>query len=175
MGRVLIVVPDDVSTGDMAPDGALGLAIWSNIPACARYMFRRFDQEFPARAEEWGGGIVVGGHNYGQGSSREQAAFAAVYLGVRAIVAKSFARIHRTNLIAQGILPLTFAVEADYEHAAQGQEWRIDGVAEAVRAGRTELAAETPAGPIRLEVRLTERERDVLVAGGLVAWARTAA
>ena len=65
---MLIVVPDDVSTGDMAPDGALGLAIWSNIPACARYMFRRFDPDFPARAEEWGGGIVVGGHNYGQGS-----------------------------------------------------------------------------------------------------------
>ena len=91
-GRVLIVVPDDVSTGDMAPDGALGLAIWSNIPACARYMFRRFDPEFPARAEEWGGGIVVGGHNYGQGSSREQAAFAALYLGVRAVVAKSRSR-----------------------------------------------------------------------------------
>ena len=103
-GRVLIVVPDDVSTGDMAPDGALGLAIWSNIPACARYMFRRFDPDFPARAEEWGGGIVVGGHNYGQGSSREQAAFAALHLGVRAVVAKSFARIHRTNLIAQGIV-----------------------------------------------------------------------
>lgn len=174
-GRVLIVVGDDVSTGDMAPDGALGLAIWSNIPACARFMFRRFDPDFPARAEEWGGGIVVGGHNYGQGSSREQAAFAALYLGVRAVVAKSFARIHRSNLIAQGIPPLTLADEADYERAEQGQEWRIDGVAEVVRAGRTELVAQTPAGPIRLEARLTERERDVLVAGGLVAWARTAA
>lgn len=173
-GRVLIVVPDDVSTGDMAPDGALGLAIWSNIPACARYMFRRFDPEFPARADEWGGGIVVGGHNYGQGSSREQAAFAALYLGVRAIVAKSFARIHRSNLIAQGILPLALADEADGERIEVGQEWRIDGVAAAVRAGDTELVAQTPAGPIRLEARLTERERDVLVAGGLVAWARTA-
>ena len=142
-GRVLIVVPDDVSTGDMAPDGALGLAIWSNIPACARYMFRRFDPEFPARAEEWGGGIVVGGHNYGQGSSREQAAFAALHLGVRAIVAKSFARIHRTNLIAQGIPPLTFAVEADYERVAQGDEWTIPGVRDAVRSGRSELEART--------------------------------
>ena len=174
-GRVLIVVGDDVSTGDMAPDGALGLAIWSNIPACARYMFRRFDPEFPARAQQWDGGIVVGGHNYGQGSSREQAAFAALYLGVRAVVAKSFARIHRSNLIAQGIPPLVFVNEADSERAEQGQEWRIDGVAEAVRAGRTELVAKTPAGPIRLEARLTERERNILVAGGLVAWARTAA
>jgi len=159
----------------MAPDGALGLAIWSNIPACARYMFRRFDPEFPARAQQWDGGIVVGGHNYGQGSSREQAAFAALYLGVRAVVAKSFARIHRSNLIAQGIPPLALVDEDDYERAEQGQEWRIDGVAVAARAGRTELVAQTPAGPIRLEARLTERERNILVAGGLVAWARTAA
>src|SRR5205085_1356398 len=99
--------------------------IWSNIPACARYMFRRFDPDFPARAEEWGGGIVVAGHNYGQGSSREQAAFAALYLGVRAVVAKSFARIHRSNLIAQGVVPFVFADEADYERSELGQEWEI--------------------------------------------------
>jgi aconitate hydratase len=165
-GRVLIKVPDDVSTGDMAPDGALGLAIWSNIPACARYMFRRFDPDFPARAEEWGGGIVVGGHNYGQGSSREQAAFAALYLGVRAVVAKSFARIHRTNLIAQGILPLTFADEADYERVEQGDEWSIPDVRSTVEAGGTELR-----GPVPLEVRLTAREREILLAGGLIAYA----
>ena len=174
-GRVLIVVGDDVSTGDMAPDGALGLAIWSNIPACARYMFRRLDPEFHSRAQEWNGGIVVGGHNYGQGSSREQAAFSAPYLGVHAVVAKSFARIHRSNLIAQGIPPLALVDELDYERVAQGQEWRIDGVAEVVRAGGTTLVAETPAGTICLEVELTARERNVLVAGGLVAWARTAA
>ena len=165
-GRVLIVVPDNVSTGDMAPDGALGVAIWSNIPACARYMFRRFDPDFPARAEEWGGGIVVGGHNYGQGSSREQAVFAALYLGVRAIVAKSFARIHRTNLIAQGILPLTFGDDADYDRVEQGQEWRIP-----VRLEEA-LEAETPVGPVPLLLRLTERERDILRAGGLIAYCR---
>jgi aconitate hydratase len=170
-GRVLIVVPDDVSTGDMAPDGALGLAIWSNIPACARYMFRRFDPEFPARAEEWRGGIVVGGHNYGQGSSREQAAFAAVHLGVRAIVAKSFARIHRTNLIAQGIPPLTFVVEADYERVAQGDEWTLPGLRDAVRSGRFQLEGRTPGGAVALELALTAREREILVAGGLVAHA----
>jgi aconitate hydratase len=164
---VLIVVPDDVSTGDMAPDGALGLAIWSNIPACARYMFRRFDKEFPARAEEWGGGIVVGGHNYGQGSSREQAAFAALYLGVRAVVAKSFARIHRTNLIAQGIPPLTFAEESDYEGVRQGDEWRIGGIRAAVETGEMTLLS-----PVPLELRLTAREREILLSGGLVAYAR---
>jgi aconitate hydratase len=166
-GRVLIKVPDDVSTGDMAPDGALGLAIWSNIPACARYMFRRFDPDFPARAEEWGGGIVVGGHNYGQGSSREQAAFAALHLGVRAVVAKSFARIHRTNLIAQGIVALTFAEEADYGRVDQGDEWVIPGVRSTIERGASELQ-----GPVPLEARLTAREREILLAGGLVAYAK---
>jgi aconitate hydratase len=173
-GRVLIVAPDDVSTGDLAPDGALGVAIWSNIPACARYMFRRFDRDFPARAQEWGGGLVVAGHNYGQGSSREQAAFAALYLGVRAVVAKSFARIHRTNLIAQGIPPLVFADESAYADVEQGEEWRIPGLRDAVDHGRTELDAETPHGTIRLEARLTARERAILLAGGLVAYAQAA-
>ncbi len=171
-GRLLIVVPDDVSTGDMAPDGVLGLAIWSNIPACARHMFKRFDPEFPARAEEWGGGIVVGGHNYGQGSSREQAAFAALYLGVRAIVAKSFARIHRSNLIAQAILPLVLPDDAQVE---QGDEWRIDGLAEAVREGGREVVAVTPHGEVRLGLELSGRERAILLAGGLVAYARASA
>jgi aconitate hydratase len=167
-GRVLIVVPDDVSTGDMAPDGVLGLAIWSNIPACAEHMFRRFDPEFPARAREWHGGIVVGGWNYGQGSSREQAAFAALYLGVRAVVAKSFARIHRSNLIAQGTIPLVLADERDYDKVRQGDDWRIDGVRAAVVSGGNMLAA----GDVRLELRLTARERAVLLAGGLVAYWR---
>ncbi len=170
VGRVLIVVPDDVSTGDLAPDGALGLAIWSNIPACARYMFRRFDLQFAQRAEEWGGGLVVAGHNYGQGSSREQAAFAALHLGIRAVIAKSFARIHRANLIAQGILPLTFAVEQDYERIEQGQSWSIP-----VDLDTERLEAATPAGTIELALRLNARERAILRAGGLLAYAREAA
>jgi aconitate hydratase len=169
-GRVLIAVPDDVSTGDMAPDGALGLALWSNIPGCARFMFRRFDPDFPARAEEWGGGIVVAGHNYGQGSSREQAAFGALHLGVRAVVAKSFARIHRTNLVAQGILPLVLADEDDYDTVELGDEWSIP-----VDLGEAVWEASTPHGAVRLEARLSARERDVLRAGGLVAYAATAA
>jgi aconitate hydratase len=169
-GRVLIVVPDDVSTGDMVPDGALGVAIWSNIPACARFLFRRFDPAFPARAEEWGGGIVVGGHNYGQGSSREQAAFAALYLGVRVVVAKSLARIHRTNLIAQGILPLVLMNEADYDQIEVGKRWTV-----AVDLERDVWEAETSQGPVLLEPRLTAREREVLRAGGLVAYAKAAA
>jgi aconitate hydratase len=174
-GRVLIVLPDDVSTGDMAPDGALGVAIWSNIPACARYMFRRFDPDFPSRAEEWGGGIVVGGHNYGQGSSREQAAFAALHLGVRAVVAKSFARIHRANLIAQGIPPLVLLAEADYDGVEVGDEWQITGLRDAVEDGRDQVEAATPRGPVALGVQFNDRERAILLGGGLVAYAATRA
>ena len=164
---VLIVVEDDVSTGDMAPDG-IGMSLWSNIPECAKYMFDRQDPEFHDRALEWGGGFIVGGHNYGQGSSREQAALSALYLGVRAIIAKSFARIHRQNLIAQGILPLTFADEADYDKVKEGDAWKIENVREAVSSGETELVAKSDSGgeEIRLEARLLTREREVLLAGG---------
>ena len=125
-GRVAVVVGDDISTGDMAPDGAIGMSLWSDAAACAEWMFRRQDPEFPARARAWGGGLIVGGHNYGQGSSREVAAIAPLDLGIRAVVAKSFARIHRRNLICQGILPLTFADEADLDGVAVGDTWRIE-------------------------------------------------
>jgi aconitate hydratase len=168
-GRVVIVVEDDVSTGDMAPDGALGMSVWSNIPECAKYMFRRQDPEFHDRALEWGGGFIVGGHNYGQGSSREHAALAPLHLGIRAVVAKSFARIHRRNLIGQGIMPLTFADESDYEQVSQGDTWEIEGVREAVASGETKLIAKSEAGEeIPLEARLLPREREVLLAGGML-------
>ena len=173
-GRVLIVVEDDVSTGDMAPDGALGMSLWSNIPECAKYMFRRQDSGFHDRALEWGGGFIVGGHNYGQGSSREHAALSPLHLGVLAVVAKSFARIHRQNLIGQGILPLTFADEDDYDKARQGDKWKIEGAREAVESGGTELAAKSESGEeVRLEARLLPREREVLLAGGMLKYLRS--
>jgi len=172
-GRITIVVEDDVSTGDMAPDGALGMSLWSNIPECAKYMFRRQDPEFHDRALEWGGGFIVGGHNYGQGSSREHAALAPLHLGIRAIVAKSFARIHRRNLISQGILPLLFANEADYEQVSQGETWRIESVREVVSARGKRLAAKSDAGrEIELEARLLPREREILLAGGMLKYLR---
>jgi aconitate hydratase len=167
-GRVTIVVEDDVSTGDMAPDGAIGMSLWSNIPDCAKYMFRRQDPGFHDRALGWGGGVIVGGHNYGQGSSREQAALAALHLGIRAVVAKSFARIHRTNLVGQSILPLLFADEDDYDAVAQGDTWRLDGVRAAVEAGEEDLVARVDGGAeIALRAVLSPRERAVLLAGGL--------
>jgi aconitate hydratase len=167
-GRVTIVVGDDVSTGDMAPDGAIGMSLWSNIPDCAKHMFRRQDPEFHDRALDWGGGLVVGGHNYGQGSSREQAALAALHLGIRAVVAKSFARIHRANLVGQSILPLVFADEDDYEAVAQGDAWSIDGARATVEAGDEDLVARVEGGgEIAVRAVLSPREREVLLAGGL--------
>ena len=172
-GRITIVVEDDVSTGDMAPDGALGMSLWSNIPECAKYMFRRQDPGFHDRTLEWGGGFIVGGHNYGQGSSREHAALAPLHLGIRAIVAKSFARIHRRNLISQGILPLHFVNEADYEQVSQGETWRIESVREVVSVGGAILAAKSDAErEIELEARLLAREREILVAGGMLKYLR---
>jgi aconitate hydratase len=172
--RVLIVAPDDISTGDLSPDGATVMAYRSNVPAIAEFTFQHRDKEFPRRAKEWGGGFIVAGHNYGQGSSREHAALAPAQLGVRAVIAKSFARIHRRNLIAQGIVPLLFAGEAGYERAALGQTWRIDGL-HGIAGGADELEAEIVEGgegTIALTHDLLPREREIVVAGGLIRYLR---
>jgi aconitate hydratase len=173
-GRVLIVLPDDVSTGDLAPDGAIVMAFRSNVAAIATFTLRRFDPHFANRAREWGGGFIVAGHNYGQGSSREHAALAPKCLGVKAVIAKSFARIHRRNLIAQGIPPLTFKAEADYARARQSDTWEIPDIRRALEAGEQELLLRC--GEMSCEfpimARLTPHERDVLLAGGLLAQLR---
>ncbi len=151
-GRALIVVGDDISTGDLSPDGAEVMAFRSNISAMANYVFRRLDPGFASRAREWGGGFIVGGFNYGQGSSREHAALAPKHLGVRAVVAKTFARIHRRNLISQGLPPLTFANLDDYFLAREGDTWDIPNLAAQLAAGATEIT-----------VRIREQEREFIV------------
>ncbi len=171
--RVLIVVGDDISTGDMAPDGAIGMAVWSNIAECATFMFRRLDPEFHDRALSWGGGLIIGGHNYGQGSSREHAALAPLHLGVRAVIARSYARIHRRNLIGVGILPLVFVDEAAWSAAEIGQRWRLPGVAAALDATTDTLTAEVEGvGRIELALNVSPAEREILRAGGLLAQIR---
>jgi aconitate hydratase len=170
--RVLIVAPDDISTGDLSPDGATVMAYRSNVPAIAEFTFQHRDKEFPRRAKEWGGGFIVAGHNYGQGSSREHAALAPVQLGVRAVIAKSFARIHRRNLIAQGILPLLFKDEADYDKAELGQTWRISAL-HSIAEGEDELECEiVGVATIVLTHDLLPREREIAVAGGLIRYLR---
>jgi aconitate hydratase len=168
--RVLIVAPDDISTGDLSPDGATVMAYRSNVPAIAEFTFQRRDKEFPRRAHEWGGGFIVAGDNYGQGSSREHAALAPAQLGVRAVVAKSFARIHRRNLIAQGIAPLLFKDQADYDKAELGQTWRISRL-HSIAEGEDDLETEIEGvGTITLTHDLLPREREIVVAGGLIRY-----
>jgi aconitate hydratase len=158
----------------MAPDGAIGMAVWSNIAECARFMFRRLDPDFHDRARSWGGGLIVGGDNYGQGSSREHAALAPLYLGVRAVVAVGYARIHRRNLINVGILPLVFADHSGYDIAEVGQRWRIPGVAAALTGAADTLAADVDgAGRVELRLPVSVAEREILRAGGLLAQIRS--
>jgi len=170
VGRVLIVAPDDISTGDLSPDGATVMAYRSNVPAIAEFTFQHRDKNFAKRAHEWGGGFIVAGDNYGQGSSREHAALAPAQLGVRAVIAKSFARIHRRNLIAQGIVPLLFKDHADYERAELGQTWHIANL-HAIAEGEDELEVEIEGGDtFTVTHDFLPREREIVVAGGLIRY-----
>jgi aconitate hydratase len=172
VGRVLIVAPDDISTGDLSPDGATVMAYRSNVPAIAEFTFQHRDKEFAKRAHEWGGGFIVAGDNYGQGSSREHAALAPAQLGVRAVIAKSFARIHRRNLIAQGIVPLLFKDESDYERAELGQTWHIAHL-HAIAEGEDDLEVEIEGGDtFTVTHDFLPREREIVVAGGLIRYLR---
>ncbi|MBI3980250.1 MAG: aconitate hydratase [Chloroflexi bacterium] len=174
VGRVLIAVGDDVSTGDLSPDGAEVMAYRSNVKAMAAFVFRRLDPHFAARARALCGGFIVGGHNYGQGSSREHAALAPKELGVTAVIARSFARIHRRNLIAQGIVPLTFADEGDYVLARVEDTWELPELRARLEAGEQEVIARVreTGREIRLFAHFSPRERAVLVHGGLLAHVR---
>jgi aconitate hydratase len=172
-GTVLLKLGDKISTDDILPSGAQILIFRSNIPAIAEFCFKHIDPDFPGRAKAAGGGFLVAGEHYGQGSSREHAAIAPMYLGVRAIVAKSFARIHRANLINWGILPLEFADPADYGRVEPGERLRVDGVREALGSGRVTI--ESGQGRFQARCLLTERERQILLAGGLLAHTRSRA
>ena len=146
----------------------------SNIPAISEYVFWRVDPDFCQRAREWGGGFVVGGVNYGQGSSREHAALAPMYLGVKAVIARSLSRIHHANLVNVGILPLVFANAADYDPVEQGDEWEISGVHAALQTG-TEMAVRnlTQNRVLTLTYNLTRRQVDILLAGGLLNYVKS--
>lgn len=167
--RIATVQPDNISTGDLAPDGVIVMSYRSNIPAIAEFTLQHRDPDFRKRMHEWGAGFIVGGHNYGQGSSREHAALAPLQLGVRAVFAKSFARIHRRNLVAQGILALTFVDESDYDRAEVGQTWTLPSVRQELVDGATEITVEIEGGE-RFAVThdFAPKEREILVHGGLL-------
>ena len=165
---LLLKVGDNITTDHIMPAGSKILPYRSNIPYLSRYCFSVCDPDFPARAREQGGGVVLGGANYGQGSSREHAALVPLYLGVRAVVAVSFARIHRANLINAGILPLTLKHPADYEKLSQGDRLSVTGLWDALDRGQVTILDETTREKIMALCDFSPRQRRILKAGGLL-------
>jgi len=168
-GEVLLKVEDNITTDHIMPAGAKILPLRSNIPKISEHVFEVVDPTFPARAKEAGGGFIVGGANYGQGSSREHAALAPMYLGVKAVIVKSFARIHLANLINFGIIPLTFVNESDYDRIDQGDKLELN-----VKNIKKKLTLEniTKGESYQLEHTLNGRSIEVLKAGGSLAFAK---
>ena len=166
---VILKVGDNITTDHIMPAGSKVLPYRSNVPKISEFCFSVVDETFAARAKEAGKGFIVGGSNYGQGSSREHAALAPLYLGIKAVIAKSFARIHAANLVNAGILPLIFENPDDYDEIEQGDVLRLDGVRAALEDDRIILHAGDKNIPLRME--LAERQKEVLLAGGLLDYA----
>lgn len=171
--KVLLKVGDNITTDHIMPAGAKILPLRSNIPAISEHCFVRCDPEFPARCKEEGVGFIIGGSNYGQGSSREHAALAPLYLGIKAVIVKSFARIHVANLINAGIIPLTFSNEADYDRISLGDRLVLSDVrGRLVRREPLVLKNETTGEEIALNAGFSDRQVDMLLAGGLLDYTR---
>ncbi len=168
-GEVLLKLGDNITTDHIMPAGAKVLPLRSNIPAISEFVFEKVDKEFAKRAKEKGGGFLVGGINYGQGSSREHAALAPMYLGVKSVIAKSFARIHRANLVNFGILPLTFTDENDYLLLDQGDSLELADIKNQLKPGGILVVHnQTKNMEIKVTHLLSSREIDILFAGGLL-------
>lgn len=170
--ELVLKVGDNITTDHIMPAGSKILPYRSNIPKLAEFCFTVCDPSFPARARAAGDGIIVGGSNYGQGSSREHAALVPMYLGIRCVVAKSFARIHAANLINAGILPLTFENPADYDALQPGAQLRIDGIRAGMAAGRLTLTDTAAGKTYPVVCGLTERQQAILLAGGLLNYTK---
>ncbi len=171
--ELTLKVGDNITTDHIMPAGAKILPYRSNIPKLSEYCFGVCDETFPERAKEAGQSFVVGGSNYGQGSSREHAALVPLYLGVRAVIAKSFARIHAANLINAGILPLTFADPADYDRLKQGDALELTGVFESLKSGEFTLQNKTGGFGVKLKGEFSSRQQEMLLAGGLLPYTKT--
>ena len=169
---LLLKVGDNITTDHIMPAGAKILPYRSNIPYLSQFCFGVCDKTFPDRAKEAGQCIIVGGQNYGQGSSREHAALVPLYLGVKAVVVKSFARIHVANLINAGILPLKFKNADDYDKINQGDELSIDGIYSAFETGIATMTDKTTGAQFELVCEFSDRQRDILLAGGLLKYTK---
>ncbi len=172
---VLLKVGDNITTDHIMPAGAKVLPFRSNIPKIANFCFEKCDPTFHDRALAAGGGVIVGGSNYGQGSSREHAALVPLYLGIRAVIAVSFARIHKANLVNAGILPLEFADPADFTRIEQGDKILLEGVREGIRKGQIQLRNLTRNESYPLVCALSARQCDIIAAGGLLNYTKAKA
>ncbi len=170
--QLVLKVGDNITTDHIMPAGAKILPYRSNIPFLSQFCFQVCDPDFPERAKAAGDGIVVGGSNYGQGSSREHAALVPMYLGIRCVIAKSFARIHVANLINAGILPATFADPADYDALGQGHSLTIDNIVDGMEQGKLTLTDTQTGKKIALVCDLSQRQKDILMAGGLLNYTK---
>ena len=171
---VSLKVGDNITTDHIMPAGAKVLPFRSNIPKMSEFCFGVCDESFPHRARELNRSCIIGGSNYGQGSSREHAALVPLYLGVRLVIAKSFARIHAANLINAGILPMTFADPADYDGLEQGDALRVENIHASLSSGRLKAVNERTGKTIELVYPLTDRQIAILKAGGLLNYTREA-
>lgn len=168
-GKALIKVGDNITTDHIMPSNAKLLPFRSNVPYLAEFCLTPCDPEFPARAKENGGGFIIGGSNYGQGSSREHAALAPLQLGIKGVIAKSFARIHMANLINSGIVPLTFENEADYDTIDMNDELTIENAIDQVKKADTVIVRNlTKNREIKVKVSLSDRQVQMILAGGLL-------
>ncbi|NFT92563.1 aconitate hydratase [Clostridium botulinum] len=165
-GKVLIKVEDNITTDHIMPSNSKLLPFRSNIPYLSEFCFNTVDTEFPKRAKEFNGGFILAGENYGQGSSREHAALAPLYLGVKAVIAKSFARIHKANLINNGIVPIEFKDSLDYEKINLVDELLIEDISNNLNTGVLKLKNLTKNSEFEVLVKLTSKEIDVIKAGG---------
>ncbi len=170
---VSLKVGDNITTDHIMPAGAKILPLRSNIPKISEYCFAVCDEKFHDRALEMGKSIIIGGANYGQGSSREHAALAPLYLGVKAVITKSFARIHMANLVNAGIVPMTFTNESDYDKVEQSDELKIENIKEQLMAGNTiKIVNTTKDFEFEAKVDLSERQKEMLYAGGLLNYTK---
>lgn len=167
--KTVLKVGDNITTDHIMPAGAKILPYRSNVPYLSKFCFSVCDTLFSERCLKEGGGFIVGGANYGQGSSREHAALVPLYLGIRAVITKSFARMHKANLINSGIIPLTFKNEADYDKISQGDELKLEDIDKAIASldGVT-LTNVTTGEKIELVLELSQRAREILFAGGML-------
>ncbi|MBP3311611.1 MAG: aconitate hydratase, partial [Butyricicoccus sp.] len=170
-GKIVLKTADNITTDHILPAGAKLLPYRSNIPYYSNYCFINVDPKFPARCQEKGGGVIIGGANYGQGSSREHAALVPLYLGVRAVLAKSFARIHKANLVNSGIIPLTFADPADYDKVSLNDSIQLPHIAEEIKAGG-QVTVTVNGYTFKADCEVSDRQRGALLAGGTLNYAK---